>query len=957
MESKDNRVGRGTWARYKLAQAQFTSWVKQTADKVVSRKQNGTTTTTTTTTTAHANLVETTTPAPVKESRRQKKARAKATVTTPLADPRLETNIESAKSVHWTELELLALKIADNAKPEQIPDAAVNILRDVVNLRKKSFKFFSGAAAKRPEDKKLQESNQTHAHIINVLERILAKFEALTSARRKDTKTEKHDEKNPMGLSDLINMFSHLEVQTPPDADAAEDEQAEEPPSEDDRKSTRSKKSYKRKKSNKKPHKERRSEAKSSPRPSTTGNNDETSWLDTFDWGLPSEDEDDEDDEFDFYMMVYCFFEDFNTIRNYVQERWCDYWYDRSVHLNTLAVITNAAFELFHMLEWDLMKALKFHPELYAYSFMMDMLFIQVGIEHIDYDSYDGLSQEEHDERLWKDEADWLAFPSYCTILRTLKNVPPGKVPMLPPSARKKVVYGAHNMKTWQEFENAISFQMITEGSLLKALKKNMQVPPKLPAEPLLLQDWQESLKRHALTSSLIFSFHLWVDIRHIMEEAVINPFNEMQKTGQRVVDALSSHDPSTVTRDRAFKREYKERIQDTTEFLLEDFTYEDKLFRFRQMGIDEDPEEFFLLKNEPVWAGLLDFRARLVHSEMGHQFAAFTYVLEAASYLYHAARAADPNLPAWPNMERLNETYLDDSIFKSGFLGIKDPITIIHNYQLAIKPPAGWTGPPDLASRSGFAQSVKIRRTLYYRYGFAEEDYYSEISYMEHLAMHRLQLERRRGTPRTLVGSTRESNDLLLEGVKKEEEQSGVNGSADSSSLTTTTPTTGGVYSVAPPKLDEKTEEYLRRKAALSKLSPIEMLQLVDDSVQTLLEGLLQLDYLRLFDEATLFLEEVMDEYGEEMQKRVNYKGNEGQPPARLDKLPTYIGEDLKAAAEAGNSEKEKEIIVNLVEGTREFMTQMRFDRPEEEVAAEEAALEEAALKLAKKYLPSVSV
>ncbi|EGO55260.1 hypothetical protein NEUTE1DRAFT_147820 [Neurospora tetrasperma FGSC 2508] len=904
MESTENRVGRGTWARYKLAQAQFTSWVKQTADKVVSRKQNGTTPE------VQTEVVETT-PAPGKESRRQKKARAKATVT-PLADPRLETNIESAKSVHWTELEVLALKIAQNAEPEQIPDAAVNILRDVVNLRKKSFKFFSGAAAKRPADRKLQESNQTHAHIINVLERILAKFEALTSARRKVTKNEKPDEKNPMGLSDLINMFTHLEVQTSPDA--AEDDNQGDPPSEDDQKSTRSKKSHKSKK--KKPRKERHSETKVSPRPSTTDNNDDTSWLDTFDWGLPSADEDDEDDEFDFYMMVYCFFEDFNTIRNYVQERWCDYWYDRSVHLNTLAVITNAAFELFHMLEWDLMKALKFHPELTQYTFMMDMLFIQIGIEHIDYDSYDGLSQEEHDERLWRDEADWLGFLSYCTIYRTLKNVPPGKVPMLPPSARKKVVYGAHNMKTWQDFENTISFQMITEGSLLKALKKNGQVPPKLPAEPLLLLDWQEALKRHAITSSLIFSFHLWVDIRHIMEEEVINPFNEMQKTGQRVVDALRLHDPNSVSKDKAFKWEYRERIQDTTEFLLEDFTYEDKLLRFRQIGIAEDPEEFFLLKNEPVWAGLLDFRARLVHSEMGHQFAAFTYVLEAAAYLYHAARAADPTLPVWDNMFKLNETYLDDSIFKSGFLGVKDPVAIIHNYQLAIKPPVGWDGPPDLASRSGFAQSVKIRRTLYYRYGFAEEDSYNEIAYMEHLAMHRLQLERYRGTPRTLVGSTRESNGLL--------DGEGVNG------------TTTGAYSVAPPKLDEKSEEYLRRKAVLSKLSPIEMLQLVGDSVQTLLEGLLQLDYLQLFDEATLFLEEVMDTFGPEMQQRVNYKGGEDHPPARLDKLPTYLGEDLKAVAEAGNG-KESEIISKLVDGCREFLEQMQSATSSDTSAATE--------------------
>lgn len=527
-------------------------------------------------------------------------------------------------------------------------------------------------------------------------------------------------------------------------------------------------------------------------------------------------------------------------------------------------------------------------------------------------------------------------------------------------------------MKTWQEFESAISFQMVTEGALLKALKKNLQVPPKLPAEPLLLQDWQEALKSHVVTSSLIFSFHLWVDIRHIMEKDVINPFNMMQKTGKKVVDSLSAHDPSRVTRDRAFKREYKERIQDTKEFLLEDFTYEDKMFRFQQMGIEEDPEEFFLLKNEPVWASLLDFRARLVHSEMGHQFAAFTYVLEAASYLYHAARAADPTLPLWPNMEKLNETYLDDSIFKSGFLGVNDPIKIIHNYQLAIKPPAGWDGPPDLASRSGFAQSVKIRRTLYYRYGFAEEDYYYEIAYMEHLAMHRLQLERRRGTPRTLVGSTREAHELLLEnGEKKllllangEEEEEGVEvevcggtkkAVTGTDLVVATTTSGGGTYLVAPPKLDEKTEEYLRRKAVLSKLAPMEMLQLIDDSVETLVEGLLELDYLQLFDEATLFLQEVMDGFGPEMQRRVGYKDAEVDPPRLLDKLPTYLGEDLKAAAETGDDGKKAEIIDKLVGGVREFLTQMRFgeeksDEPEDD--DKRAAIEEAAKGWAERFL-----
>ncbi len=37
MEESGNLKGIGTWRRYKLGQAQFTSWLKQTADKLVTK--------------------------------------------------------------------------------------------------------------------------------------------------------------------------------------------------------------------------------------------------------------------------------------------------------------------------------------------------------------------------------------------------------------------------------------------------------------------------------------------------------------------------------------------------------------------------------------------------------------------------------------------------------------------------------------------------------------------------------------------------------------------------------------------------------------------------------------------------------------------------------------------------------------------------------------------------------
>lgn len=336
MDASKNLNGFGTWRRYKLGQAQFTSWLKQTAEKLVARKPkpepnngNG--------------------DAESQQSQGQKKKKKKA------KQPAVGLNFdtETDKSVHWSQLEVLAQRIADNAEPEDVPESAVNILRDVVGLRKKSFKFFS-RATKDSNDEKVKQSNANHAHIITVLEQVLAKLEAFVSAKgssgRKESKANAQ-----INTSDLTNMFSYLEVHTgvDPTGEAVDEvESGDEAASVRTRQSQRSSKKKKTGNRAKKPKKAEKPLEKSSAKA-----NNGPSWVDKIDFGLADEDE--EDDEFDLYMMVYCFFEDFNSIRNHIAERWCDYWYDRSVSLNTLAVITNAAFELFHQLEHDLVKELR----------------------------------------------------------------------------------------------------------------------------------------------------------------------------------------------------------------------------------------------------------------------------------------------------------------------------------------------------------------------------------------------------------------------------------------------------------------------------------------------------------------------------------------------------------------------------------------------------------------------
>ncbi|KAK4152317.1 hypothetical protein C8A00DRAFT_35011 [Chaetomidium leptoderma] len=882
MEAPGKLNGMGTWRRYKLGQAQFTSWLKQTAEKLVTRK------------TESDETAKTDADAAAQQSRRQKK-KAKAAATAGIS-----FDSGTDKFVHWSQLEVLAQRVVDHAKPEDVPESAVNILRDVVGLRRKSFTFFS-SAAKDTTDEKLKQSNASHAHIISVLERVLAKLEALVKTGRSRRSTNEPKDSSRVTTSDLSNMFAYLDLQGAPDAvddtAAADDESDKEAtPSGAHERPQRGGK----KKGGEKGQKPKKPERQPEQRVAKASGGGGASWVDKFRFGLPGEEDEEEEDEFDLYMMVYCFFEDFNTIRNHVTERWCDYWFDRSVPLDTLAVITNAAFELFHQLEDDLVNELRpLNPELAQYDFMMSMLFYHYGIDHVDYDSYDYLDKDETDERIWKDESDWLALPSYFTLQQVLEIIPPGKVPMMAPSQRRPDVYGANTLEGWKSFQLRVLNQIVTEGAHLKALKTNQLEPPVLPIESRLLLDFQESLKWRNYSSAIIFSLHLWVDIRNIIETDHDAPFHELQTTATKLKQALEAHNPIKYHKDHDFKRRWIARIWETKHYMVEDFLFEDKQARFRQLGIEEDPDSFFLLKNEPVWAGLLDFRARLVYSQLGHDFVTLSSIVDAAACLYHAALATDRSLPPWEEMGKYVSIYADDCRFKLELEDAHGAAAIIRNF--AGRPCGKGEQQRRVAFINGeeqtFIPAIGVRQSLYQRYAFDDQKQVALVDYLEGLSSQRLQIgdSAREGVPNTraLMGPN-QSDDTGGDG----------NSNGDAMALVKRS---SGVTHAA-----RKTEKEAQRKTKLAQLSPIEMLQLLDDTVTSQVEGLLTLDFFKLFDESVALLKAVVAECGPEMESRLGPR--DGDLPTWLERLPNVLSEDLETPP------KQTEMLETVVKGYREF-------------------------------------
>lgn len=91
-------------------------------------------------------------------SRSAKKAQKKAT----------NSGIHDEIVIHWRELETMAANITENADPKDIPSVPINILRDVLALRKKSARFFrrsveskDGADGEDPRDKNATRSTSS----------------------------------------------------------------------------------------------------------------------------------------------------------------------------------------------------------------------------------------------------------------------------------------------------------------------------------------------------------------------------------------------------------------------------------------------------------------------------------------------------------------------------------------------------------------------------------------------------------------------------------------------------------------------------------------------------------------------------------------------------------------------------------------------------------------------------
>ncbi|KAK3689252.1 hypothetical protein B0T22DRAFT_480464 [Podospora appendiculata] len=597
--------GMSTWQRYKLGQAQFTAWMRTTAAKVVALPPRDSE--------KHVNLPISVDGA-AGESKRSHRETKKA---------KKAANDDSFD--HWftpkpalpgwlAELENMAETITTRIDPHDVPQTPSNILRDVVALRKTSARFFS-AAASGSDDVGLLQSNAAHSQIITVLDGILGKFEALLdSVKRKPPKSDKPG----LGVSanDLSNMFSYLEVDEP--AAVTDDENSDI----ETHKHSKARKHTKRaRKAKKKSTKTPRASSAKGPGSSADGYVDDNN-KDSADVAL-------DEQLVNEYLQIYCLFEDFNTARDYIVERWGDYYYyqDHPIAVDTLAVLTNAAFEFLYHLEqemsrntgycthfWKLLKSLfryfslegndpgpknaaasKHGPDLTPRNGDLDENF------HLLFRDIDKHSDEDLDGSF-----DRIAIRAYFHLEVLLE----------------RQFANDNTLAVGLGFN--MSHEMLADMNVIRYCKNNVAADYLLFAETELALGLQDALRRvhgRKVSVAVVLCLQLWIDIRHTIEAKVMDVFTTMQAKARAVKAQLERMLPAATGPRAVYRIPLQQRIKEIETFMLRDVTYYEKKINSLASNLGIDPskiEHFQLLKCEQVWCGLLMLRARVIASYLG---------------------------------------------------------------------------------------------------------------------------------------------------------------------------------------------------------------------------------------------------------------------------------------------------------------------------------------------------
>ena len=364
------------------------------------------------------------------------------------------------------------------------------------------------------------------------------------------------------------------------------------------------------------------------------------------------------DDEF--ILGCFCFFQDLQDVRGFLQEIWQKYK-DKRVTLITASLITTAALDLVRKSELNFKTTFSQSGD--YYDSFVDRMFRRActgqGHPFVAKRDFHATTTNWHETQPYVDdmvgEAEWIMLPSWhllehCTRLFLLdENGAPCK-------SQAVLAPEDHMVKVWQLFEpdsvradrlEHQSFDALLLGIAMGTFKNqfdNIGVDP-------FRNGLVEMLHTKMVPAWLVFATQNFLDIQHILKQDVSRGWQDFKSTFAMLRDRVQQHInhlKPLAAQDTVESRDY------------EGFEFGRKTFFEDEV---QDLQTVFLL--HPVGAGLREFFTVTWFRHIG-MYSPNTSDVIAMAHLYHVSQLQS-QCATWSDMEFVIGTQTPEHVFLGG--------------------------------------------------------------------------------------------------------------------------------------------------------------------------------------------------------------------------------------------------------------------------------------------------
>lgn len=365
-----------------------------------------------------------------------------------------------------------------------------------------------------------------------------------------------------------------------------------------------------------------------------------------------------ESDDSDQAFAVFAFFDDLNSVREYISDVWVDYAKGQ-LDVMSAAVTTDTGFRMIK----DKCEALMHTPAFCEIrdSGVFDLLSWDGNKDYMIAVAYLNQTLGGDTEAL----RDWTCANANNMLISFVQVLHPHTIPVLKPDHfgvyRPELDRSAMSQEEQQVEDLIVTMNLLQEFTKLSRAHVDLPVEDELTRGIRILTDTCDARQMPMFTG---FAFQILLDIHNSLRDHIGHPLTELQNTARRAVAImddyfrLSKHARLSTwapANDEVFRM-----IKETAK----QWALEDTIAKIPVPKRAPKMESFYLLKNHPVLTGLLMFQLNLRLQDAGITLCnAWRSVLYTA-HLYNALRQSGGLNAPWRDIEYIIETHSAKRLF-----------------------------------------------------------------------------------------------------------------------------------------------------------------------------------------------------------------------------------------------------------------------------------------------------